>query len=133
MLQELVLVLAVVSVIGWMLYKVLEGIHEIAQSVFKQLTDSFALLRNRRFLQKRSVQLDYITFAVPDELKKAEQILQTAEAVFAKRRHESVWVPARPHWEKVMFRHHTFADQGAESREFDIADIASILCPDAQA
>ncbi len=133
MLQELVLVLAVVSIIGWMLYKVVEGIHEIAQSAFKQLTGSFALLRNRRFLQKRSIQLDHINFALPDELKKAEQTLQTAEAVFAKRRHESIWVPTRPHWEKLTFRHHAFASQGAESREFDIADIDSILCPDAQA
>ena len=68
--EELVLVLVVLGVAGWIIYAVAKVIVEVARATFKGTTESLARANVTRFLKKKEHLRAFVRINLPAELER---------------------------------------------------------------
>jgi len=130
--EELVLVLVVLGVAGWIIYAVAKVIVEVARATLKGTTESLARANVTRFLKKKEHLRAFVRINLPAELERTDQTITKLEASFAARRNSSKWVAERPKWQKVSFKAFAAPTQNTQSAEMNIRELALILRPNAE-
>ncbi|MBB5064962.1 restriction endonuclease [Granulicella mallensis] len=130
--EELVLILVVLGVAGWIIYAVAKAIVEATQATHKEITESLTRANATRFLKKKERLRAFVRINLPAELERTDQTITQLEAAFAARRNTSKWVAHRPTWQKVPFKAFAAPTQNAQSTEMNVRELALILRPNAE-
>ncbi len=128
--EELGIALIVLVFIGWVLVSIFSTLSETLTTTVKKLDGFFAQMQAQRFDQRKAMLSERIRVVLPDDLPRAERILNRLQTDFERRRTETIWTPLRPTWEKKPFLRQLFSPQSANWKDMDIAEIDFILRPD---
>ena len=128
--EELGIALIVLVFIGWVLVSIFSTLSETLTTTVKKLDGFFAQMQAQRFDQRKAMLSERIRVVLPDDLPRAERILNRLQTDFERRRTETIWTPLRPTWEKKPFLRQLFSPQSANWKDMDIAEIDFMLRPD---
>ena len=130
--EELAIILALLAIIGWIIYVVAQSVTQATRTAHAQFNQAIVARRDRRSQKKRALIAPYVRVLLPRELEWAEALLEEAESTFAKQRRASVWTPERPTWKRTEFQPHVHTCQSRAERILNISEIDRILSPNAR-
>jgi restriction system protein len=130
--EELVLILVVLGVAGWIVYAVVKAALDTTRAAHKGIVGSIARAREASFQKKKARLQAYVRINIPAELELTARTIAKLEAGFEDRRSTSNWVAHRPTWHKVTFKASAAPKQNPQSTEMNVAELQAILRPNTE-